>query len=146
MDWRHPCTFCQGGDSGHVPSHDCSQNLSLGSSAHSSPHTSWKSVCSAGHFSLLFFRPHKSTRLFHWRGSLLGAKCFGSTSTGRQRPAVGETCNHGPCQGLGGSPLPLKSFGLKHHLQKQGLQGLFEYWLPAFLAKGVVVEECWQQC
>lgn len=49
------------GDSGHVPSHDCPQNLSLGSSALSSPHTSWMSVCSAGHFSLLSFLPHKST-------------------------------------------------------------------------------------
>lgn len=62
---------------------------------------------------------------------------------GQQR---GETCNQGPCQGLGGSPLALKSLGPEHHLQKQGLQGLFEHWLPAFLAKGVVVEECWQQC
>lgn len=59
---------------------------------------------------------------------------------------MGETCNHGPCQGLGGSPLALKSLGPEHHLQKQGLQGLFEHWLPAFLAKGVAVEECWQQC
>lgn len=51
-----------------------------------------------------------------------------------------------PAKGLGGSPLALKNLGPEHHLQKQGLQGLFEHWLPAFLAKGVVVEECWQQC
>lgn len=49
------------GDSGHVPSHDCTPNLSLGSSALSSPCTSWMSACCAGHFSLPSFLPHKST-------------------------------------------------------------------------------------
>lgn len=51
-----------------------------------------------------------------------------------------------PARDWEGLPLALKNLGPEHHLQKQGLQGLFEHWLPAFLAKGVVVEECWQQC
>lgn len=143
-----PLRHLLSGDSGHVPSHNCPQNLSSGSSALSSHHTSWKSVCSAGHFPLPSFLPHKSTPFspFPLARQLAGSQMLWQHFHWQAEASSGETCNHSPCQGLGGSPLALKSLGPEHHLQKQGLQGLFEHWLPAFLAKGVVVEECWQQC
>lgn len=93
------------GDSGHILSHS-PQNLPLGSSAVSSHHTSWSQCALLGISPSLPSSPTSPLPpcLFHWCSSLLGAKCLGSTSAGRQRPAVGKTCNHGPCQDWEGLP------------------------------------------